>query len=458
MTQIEQAVFSSAETDRSAGYQMLGASEGLQPQDRQELAAWGPSHDALLETGPDATSFNFHRLSSGTYCVSRTTAAGPEYSGRGGLRVYTQFLLLPPSELARFANNPFAVLRAALASGELRVHDNVPRKLNPIHLSGRAAAIDSALLARLQIKPGIEWLCQIINAALNSPKLIIAGGNAPEHIIAGLINCLPPECRSEFSFSTGLVFSPRRPFRLMAMPADEAAWRRRRHSLDAAIIDLSENPPHKPEPLSDWAQLIKRVLASGQTSFLAAQFSKRRSQLHCDDLPALALQLLEEWDETRLPRKDVEQDAAADAAVEPKASDDWLDIFHAAHNRFKGTAQQNETAIAKGAETAAGLAKAAQAQKVKSPGIICPDTLEKLELLDDVIFSAIGGSHAALEELRRIWPKFRLQLDDELLAESREQYLRHALLIWQGSAESNGNRDPAKAIEALDVLSIIFGD
>jgi hypothetical protein len=437
MTQIEQAVFSSAETDRAAGYQILGSSEGLQPQDLQELAAWGPSHDALLETGPDATSFNFHRLPSGDYCVSRTTAAGPEYSGRGGLRVYTQCLVLPPSELARFANNPFAVLRAALAGGDLAVYDNVPRKLDPIQLPGRAAAVDSALLARLQVKPGSEWLCRIVDAALNSPNLIVAGSNAPEHIIAGLINCLPPECRTEFSFSTGLVFSPQRPFRVRAMPADEAVWRRRRHALDATIVDFSKNPSDELEPLSDWSRFIQQVLASGQTSFLAAQFSKRRFQLSCDDLPALALQLLEEWDVTRLPHEDVEQDSGSDGTVGPKALD-WLDTLqraHAAHDRFQGTAQEDEVAI-----------------------VICPETLEKLELLDDVIFSAIGGSHAALEELRRVWPKFCKQLGDELLAESREQYLRHALLIWQGSVESSGLRDPAKAIEALDVLSIIFGD
>ena len=448
MTQIEQAVFSSAETDRLAGYQILGSSAGLQSQDLKELAAWGPSHDALLENGPDATSFNFHRLPSGAYCVSRTTAAGPEYSGRGGLRVYTQCLLLPPSELARFANNPFAVLRAALAGGDLKVYDKVPRKLNPIRLSGHSAAVDSALLARLRVKPGIERLCRIVDAALNSPKLIIAGENSPEHIIAGLINCLPPECRHEFSFSTGLVFSPRRPFRLMAMPADEAAWRRRRHALDAAVVDLSKKPPHELEPLTAWAHLIEQVLASNQTSFLATQFSKRRFHLSCDDLPALALQLLEEWDDTRLPHENSQQHG--EPAVDPKSSDDWLDTLqraHAAHHRFQGTGT-----------TAAGFVETRPGQKLKPSGITCPDTLEKLELLDDVIFSAIGGNHAALEELRRVWPKFRVQLGDELLAESREQYLRHALLIWQGSIESNGIRDPEKAIEALDVLAIIFAD
>lgn len=460
--QIEQAVFSSAETDKLAGYQILGHSEGLQPQDLKELAAWGPSHGSLVESGPEATSFNFHRLASGSYCVSRTMAAGAEYSARGGLRVYTQSLVLPPAELARFANNPFAVLRAALAGGDLTVHEDVPRKLPSLSLPGRTAAVDSSLLARLQVKPGVEWLCRVVAAALDSPGLIISGCNAPEQVIAGLMNCLPPECRLEFSFSTGLVFSPRRPFRIMALPADEAGWRRRRHMLDAEILDLSGDQPVESDPLSAWANLIRQVLAANQASFLAAQFSKRRFNLSCDDLPALALQLLEEWDAARLPVEEREQERRLSDDARRNFSEDWLDTLqraHAAHHRFQGISLTDETSSAKTPHlTSAGIVEIHPPQGPKALEVSATDTLEKLELLDDVIFSAIGGNRAALEELRQIWPALRSQLGDELLAESREQYLRHSLMIWQGSVDPSGNRDPQKAIEALDVLSIIFGE
>lgn len=112
MALIEQAVFTSAETDRSAGYQIVAASPGLGEADLRELAAWGPSHGSLVDPSPDGVSFNFHPLKSGRYCVSRTTSSGWEYSGRGAARVYTQCLVLPGDELARFANNPFAVLLA----------------------------------------------------------------------------------------------------------------------------------------------------------------------------------------------------------------------------------------------------------------------------------------------------------------------------------------------------------
>ena len=158
MDLIEQAVFTSAETDRSAGYQVVATSPGVREADAQELAVWGPSHDALLDSSPGAVSFNFHPLSSGNYCVGRTVPSGWEYSGRGGARVYTQCLIVSPGVLLRFACNPFALIRAALAGGALRLYREVPKTLEPLRLAGRAAPVDLTLLARLAANPGPDWL------------------------------------------------------------------------------------------------------------------------------------------------------------------------------------------------------------------------------------------------------------------------------------------------------------
>ncbi len=114
---IEQAIFTSAETDRAQGYQLVRRSAGVSETDARELSLWGPSHDSLVERPNERSSVNFFRLESGWYSVSRTTLEGAEYSGRGGQRVSTHFLLVPPEVLARFGNNAFAVLRAATAIG-----------------------------------------------------------------------------------------------------------------------------------------------------------------------------------------------------------------------------------------------------------------------------------------------------------------------------------------------------
>ena len=72
---IEQAIFTSAETERAAGYQVVAQSAGVCEADARELAVWGPSHDSMLEFDSDATNINFHPLPSGAYCVSRTAPA-----------------------------------------------------------------------------------------------------------------------------------------------------------------------------------------------------------------------------------------------------------------------------------------------------------------------------------------------------------------------------------------------
>jgi hypothetical protein len=42
------------------------------------------------------------------------------------------------------------------------------------------------------------------------------------------------------------------------------------------------------------------------------------------------------------------------------------------------------------------------------------------------------------------------------LAESREQYLRYALSIWEEFNEKDGQRTPVRAVHALDVLCLLF--
>ena len=105
MRPVEQAIFTSVDTDRAAGYQIAARSPGVCEADAQELAVWGPSHDAMLDSGPEAESFNFHPLPSGAHCISRTMPAGWEYGG-GRQRVCTHCLIVPPEVLARFGNNP----------------------------------------------------------------------------------------------------------------------------------------------------------------------------------------------------------------------------------------------------------------------------------------------------------------------------------------------------------------
>jgi hypothetical protein len=58
--------------------------------------------------------------------------------------------------------------------------------------------------------------------------------------------------------------------------------------------------------------------------------------------------------------------------------------------------------------------------------------------------------------LHTLWPALSEELDYQMLAESRELYLRFALTIWEGCVDDNNIRNPAKAVQALDVLCLLF--
>jgi len=506
MDWIEQAIFTSAETDRLAGYQVVATSPGVSDADAREIAVWGPSHNALLEPSPSAISYNFHPLSGGSYCVSRTTSAGREYSSRGGARIYTQCLIVPPGTLARFANNPFSLLRAALAAGVLLLHDEVPERLEPFRLAGRAAVVDQALLARLCANPGPDWLASLVQAALTSATVAVTAGPSAEHLIAGLINCLPPECRPQFSFSTGLKFSSRRPFRVIALSEDEEERHRVKRLYDVAVLDFSGQVPSEFTPTESWARFIQRALRTRRTSFLANRLSRRQCELAPEDLPALGLQLIEELDASSLAADEADADGG-DARASEDASDerDWLDhlpdeeptiiqlpdedtwIGQTPYERLlpRGLAASRDDATADPTcDDQPGLSESPPSHArqrpheahTRAPGECCPrtaarrkasapshdldlddpDVLERLEHLDDLVYDAVAGKPDAMDRLKNFWPQVRDDLGEEILAESQEQYLRYALSTWVESIELDDVRDPSRAVQSLEVLCLLF--
>lgn len=237
---IEQAIFTSAETRHSSGYHLACRSSGICDADARDLAAWGPSHDSLAGVTYAGQSVNFFPLPSGSYCVSRTVAAGEEYSERGGPRVFTRCLVVSPADLARFANSPFAVVRAALAAGELDVPDVLPQWLEPITLGGRASRVDHSVLYRLSSRVTPDEVVRLVTAAFEQRRLVAVTEIDAELLVAGVMNTLPVDRRVELSFSTGLRFSPQRPFRLMVLPPTEDAELKRATHAGVAVFQFQQ--------------------------------------------------------------------------------------------------------------------------------------------------------------------------------------------------------------------------
>jgi hypothetical protein len=447
---VEQAIFTLAERDGEAGYRVVARSAGVCAADARELVVWEPSRDSLLELGPEPESFNFHPLPSGAYCVSRSVPAGWERGG--GQRVYTHCLIVPGEVLTRFANNPFALIQA-MTEHNLWLHpeSHCPR-LEPFSLPGGAVPVDQALLRTLAIKPGPERMAALVQQACHAVCVAIAGVRQPLCLMAGLFSCLPPECRLEFSFSIGLKFSPWRPFRLVVLSDDPAERLWVAGYPNVTVLELGEHAAPSAISLDGWATLVERTLATDRISFLAGQISRRRFDLTLDDLPALGLQLLESLDCLEFPSgagvNMLDQDVAQPPPAVKYQAGSSLGVgqrAHAAHRRV-------------GKSAAPGGTTWSAVRHPDHAGLHPPQVLEKLEHLDDLVYEAISGEAASLEQLRTLWPKLLGELGDDYLAESREQYLRYALSIWAECVDAGNIREPARAIQVLEVLSLLFGD
>jgi len=235
---LEQAIFTSVKSIRLDGYQLAAASPGVTDAIAQELTVWGPAHDSLWDTRRDARSVNFHPLASGGWCLSCTTLAGAEYSGRGGGRVYTQHFLLPPEVLDRFAHDPFLILRALAAAGRLVVHDEVPEKLPRIPLLGRSEQPDPTLDSQVLDEVGAKVFDGLVEAVANSPSVAVVTSGHVERLFEAILHAFPPKDRPSISFTTGLKDSPRRPFKLFVLPNDPTVVRQSHRTSGAKIIDL----------------------------------------------------------------------------------------------------------------------------------------------------------------------------------------------------------------------------
>jgi hypothetical protein len=454
---IDQAIFTSQATPTGDGYRLVATSSGVTPPEAHELALWGPSHDSLVDRGPSASSINFHQLVSGRYCVSKTTIAGGEYSRRGGLRVYTQSLLLSGEDFQRFANNPFALLRAASAQGKMQPYDAVPPSLEPIRLAGKTPPADYGLLNELLSAPGLDCLAALIDAALTARQLIIISSGQRQHLIAGLFNCLPIECRTPFSFMTGLKPSPARPFRIICQPEESSETRRLCRDRSVRVFRLLDPPP----PLQTaWARYVKQILARGKSYALASQLAISRGKLDLESLEPFAESLLTAADDDS---RAIDAGEPFDvfprlAQVAPEATDDdAIQGSVEAGSRRAPHATGPALSVLRPEPMTSSMNRPAQTLS-RSAGQTNLQTLEALELLDDTVFAAIAGSTEALERLKQLWPTTLSQVGSRELEESREHYIRRALASWRRFSQEKDVGDPQRALRAIEVVCTLIGE
>lgn len=218
---VEQAVFTSARTKRHQGYQIVARSADVPDEVADFLAKWGPTHGSLHSRDVTAESLNYVPINHDWVAASRTLHGGPEYSARGALQVVTQFLILRRRQLAGFHNNAVTLIRTAQILGHLW--------LNSGNLTGPTLptiTLPATAPGHLLQAEGIPAKAELVGralAAMRGNRLALIGAENPTATVEALVRQTDAGQRLDLSFTTGLVPSQHRQFRVHMLPEMDAA-------------------------------------------------------------------------------------------------------------------------------------------------------------------------------------------------------------------------------------------
>jgi hypothetical protein len=229
---LEQAIFTSARTNKLHGYHLIARSPGISPEMAQSLNRWGPSHSSLADLAVNTFSINFHPVVDNWFAISRSTYGGPEYSNRGGLQLYTRSVLFQRDQLAGYRFNPIALSRLLHALGLLRFQHATPDKLPVVNVPDRVSP--SLLSVSKDHSYGliIEQLLMLMEDA----QAAVVGVADPLVVLSAILARMPDRDRLDLSFTTGLKPSIYRPFRLHFLSATDPAMQRQLNSQGIAVL------------------------------------------------------------------------------------------------------------------------------------------------------------------------------------------------------------------------------
>jgi len=223
--QVDQISYGSAKRRNMKGYQIIGKSHAIDSSLSSVFCRWAPSHNALDsppgEAIENAWAFSFFPLSETRFAIARSVHGGPEYSGRGGLTVTTNALLMTREQLGQYDNHAVDAGRTALALGHLILPGNNAEALPTVTmpktpLSFRLPESDWTDTATPRL-PGhvVQWVARESCSLLrDDQRVIIVGPCDPLPIVTLVFDQLSPAERLGVSFASGLTLSKRREFRL----------------------------------------------------------------------------------------------------------------------------------------------------------------------------------------------------------------------------------------------------
>lgn len=207
---IEQAVYSSKVGRTVSGYHLCARSPGINEEVANELARWSPSHGGLPGRERNAVGFSFFRIGPRRLAVGRTVHGMPEYSGRGGLQVFTRYLVIPQTMFEAWGCDATRFILLARSQGWLQWEPGIRNELPALTAPGKWALREPP--HRIHgLSPLFERMKRHLKAG---ERIAVIGTDKPYEVLQMFLEGLDAAEKSELSFGAGLKPAAERPFRL----------------------------------------------------------------------------------------------------------------------------------------------------------------------------------------------------------------------------------------------------
>ncbi len=255
----DRAIFTSLPSATGEGYRLVAWSNGVRPEERQELTRRAPSHGALAGGGDSPRGLLLLRLqSSGRDCYGLVRVSGAEHTQRGGGRVWTEFLVADAFEAARLGCAA-APLREALAAAGPPAKPIGRAALEPLRVrAGRSGAPAGKGPNAAQAAAAVASMLYAGASA------VVAAGAAPLETFEDALRMLPAAARGGLSAAGGLRYSSARGVALTVTDKIEQDTVRaiRGHGIES--VDFARGVPAAAGPLAPWFALMARWWNEGR--------------------------------------------------------------------------------------------------------------------------------------------------------------------------------------------------
>lgn len=268
--QCDQAVFTSVRSLMGEGYQIVGASNGVTPQEKADIVRNSPSHGSLPDLGENlAVGLLSYTLNSGRRCTTYCCHAGKEQSGRGGDRVYSHMVFLDRPNFTLFDSDVAGVHKALKKA----VHQNgailqMMNAMRPLQIDIPAQPINEEGACTLNpLRTTVaEWLWPVAGEILAGRKTILIGLEEPFAFLKWLLLILPRSVREIVDVSVNVSFSPNRRLNLILLPNLPIHVERLMASQMITLMRAGQTVPPIEPTYAPWLELLRVLWSQGRVT------------------------------------------------------------------------------------------------------------------------------------------------------------------------------------------------